>query len=193
MPEAIRVDGAMTRTRAPSVLSRRMLERATRECRMSPQIATISPSMCPLWRRMVRASRRAWVGCSWLPSPALITEQSTFWASSSTAPAAWWRTTRISGRMAFSVTAVSIRVSPLDMDEVRVDMFITSAPSRFPASSKELCVLVEDSKNRLIRVRPRRSSRFLATWRLTPDACSARSSRPTISSRERPSIPSRWR
>ena len=109
----------MTRTRAPSVLSRRMLERATRECRMSPQIATISPSMRPLWRRMVSASSSAWVGCSWLPSPALITEQSTFCASSSTAPAAWWRTTRMSGRMAFSVTAVSIRVSPLYMDEVR--------------------------------------------------------------------------
>ena len=46
-------------------------------------------------------------------------------------------------------------------------MFITSAPSRLPASSKELCVLVEASKKRLIRVRPRRSSRFLATWRLT--------------------------
>jgi hypothetical protein len=34
------------------------------------------------------------------------------------------------------------------MDEVRVDMFITSAPSRLPASSKELWVLVEDSKKR---------------------------------------------
>ena len=169
MPEASSVEGAMTRTRAPSVLSRRMLERATRECRMSPQIATVSPAMRPLWRRMVRASSSAWVGCSWLPSPALITEQSTFWASSSTAPAAWWRTTRMSGRMAFSVIAVSISVSPFDMDEVRVDMFMTSAPSRLPASSKELWVRVEDSKNRLIRVRPRRSSRFLATWRLTLD------------------------
>ena len=57
-------------------------------CRMSPQIATIRPSMRPLWRRMVSASSRACVGCSWLPSPALITEQSTFWARSSTAPAA---------------------------------------------------------------------------------------------------------
>ena len=48
-------------------------------------------------------------------------------------------------------------------------MFMTSAPSRLPASSKELWVRVEASKNRLIRVRPRRSSRFLATWRLTVD------------------------
>ena len=65
-----------------------MFERATRECAMSPQIATISPAILPLWRRMVSASSKACVGCSWLPSPALITEQSTFWASSSTAPAA---------------------------------------------------------------------------------------------------------
>ena len=40
-------------------------------------------------------------------------------------------------------------------------MFMTSAPSRLPASSKELCVRVEASKNRLISVRPRRTSRFL--------------------------------
>ena len=34
-------------------------------------------------------------------------------------------------------------------------MFITSAPSRLPASSKDACVRVEASKNRLIWVRPR--------------------------------------
>ena len=63
--------------RAPSAFSRMMLERATRECRMSPQIATTSPSMRPLLRRMVSASSSAWVGCSCAPSPALTTEQST--------------------------------------------------------------------------------------------------------------------
>ena len=34
-------------------------------------------------------------------------------------------------------------------------MFITSAPSRLPASSNEAWVRVEASKNRLISVRPR--------------------------------------
>ena len=34
-------------------------------------------------------------------------------------------------------------------------MFMTSAPRRLPASSKDACVRVETSKNRLIRVRPR--------------------------------------
>ena len=40
MPGGRSVEGATTRTRAPSALSRMMFERATRECRMSPQIAT---------------------------------------------------------------------------------------------------------------------------------------------------------
>ena len=38
--------------------------------------------------------------------------------------------------MAFSVAAVSSRVSPLFTDEVETDMLMTSAPSRLPASSK---------------------------------------------------------
>ena len=65
--------------------------------------------------------------------------------------------------MAFSVTAVSISVSPFWIDEVGIDIFITSAPSRLPASSNELWVRVEASKKRLISVRPRRSSLFLLT------------------------------
>ena len=68
--------------------SAEMFERATREWRISPQIATISRSTRPLLRRMVSASSSAWVGCSCEPSPALITEQSTFLAKSSTAPEA---------------------------------------------------------------------------------------------------------
>ena len=48
MPGGSRVEGATTRTRAPSVLSRMMLERATRECMMSPQMATVSASIAAL-------------------------------------------------------------------------------------------------------------------------------------------------
>ena len=51
-------------------------------------MSTSSSSMRPLLRRMVSASSRACVGCSCAPSPALITEQSTLRASSSTAPEA---------------------------------------------------------------------------------------------------------
>ena len=81
-----RVRGATTRTRAPITLSRAMFERATRLCSTSPQIATVSPPSSPLRRRIVSASSKAWVGCSWLPSPALMTAQSTFSESSCTAP-----------------------------------------------------------------------------------------------------------
>jgi hypothetical protein len=48
-------------------------------------------------------------------------------------------------------------------EEDATDMFITSAPSRLPAISKEACVRVEGSKNRLIRVRPRRVAFFFST------------------------------
>ena len=64
MPGGSSVEGATRRTRAPSAASRIMFERATRECRMSPQIATTRPSIRPLLRRIVSASSSAWVGCS---------------------------------------------------------------------------------------------------------------------------------
>ena len=95
--------------------------------------------------------------------------------------------------MAFSVTAVSTRVSPLRIEEEDTDMFMTSAPSRLPAISNEDWVRVEASKNRLIWVRPRKEVRFLSTWRLSSTYSSERSSRPVISAAESPSIPSRCR
>ena len=67
--------------------------------------------------------------------------------------------------MALRVEAVSISVSPLETDEVLTDMFITSAPSRLPASSKDDWVRVLDSKNRLIRVRPLSRAVFLSLAR----------------------------
>ena len=95
--------GATSRTRAPIMDSSRRLDRATRLCSTSPQMATTRPSKPPSRRRMVRASSSAWVGCSWAPSPALMTLQSSLRDRSSAAPASWWRTTRMSGRMAFRV------------------------------------------------------------------------------------------
>ncbi len=95
--------------------------------------------------------------------------------------------------MALSVMAVSISVSPFCIDEDDTFMFMTSAPSRLPASSKELCVRVEASKNRLISVRPRRTSRFLMIWRLFSAALSARSSSAPISPDDNSSHVSRCR
>ena len=64
--------------------------------------------------------------------------------------------------MALSVIAVSMRVSPFFMADEPTAMFMTSAPSRFPASSKEDWVRVEASKKRLIWVRPRSEVRFFS-------------------------------
>ena len=150
MPDGMRVGGAIRRMRFSILPNRMMLERATRLCAMSPQIAMFSLCSRPLARRIVSASSRACVGCSWRPSPAFRTAQLTFCASRSTAPECGWRTTSRSGCIAFSVIAVSINVSPLVMDEACMAMFITSAPSRLPASSKLACVRVEFSKNILI-------------------------------------------
>src|SRR5437868_999035 len=99
----------------------------------------------------------------------------------------------MSGCMALSVMAVSIRVSPFFRDELPTGMFITSAPSRLPASSNEDWVRVDASKNRLIRVRPRNEVRFFSIWRFSSTYSSARSSSPLISSAESPSMPSRCR
>ena len=99
----------------------------------------------------------------------------------------------MSGRMALSVAAVSIRVSPFFTEDEATDMFITSAPRRLPASSKDDCVRVEGSKNRLICVRPRRVVRFFSTCREMSTAESAASSRASMSGRVRPSMPRRCR
>ncbi len=63
--------------------------------------------------------------------------------------------------MALSVIAVSSTVSPLAERGRETDMFMTSAPRRLPASSNEVWVRVEASKNRLIWVRPRRGRLLL--------------------------------
>ncbi len=166
-PEGISVGGPTRRTRFSILPSRIMLDRATRLWAMSPQIATVSRCSRPLRRRIVSASSSAWVGCSWRPSPALSTAQFTLDANRLTAPECGWRTTSRSGCMAFSVSAVSISVSPFLMDEACIAMFITSAPSRLPASSKLAWVRVEFSKNMLICVRPASCSPCLSAERFS--------------------------
>ena len=160
------VGGPISRIRFSIFPSSIRFDRATRECAMSPQIATVSPLSLPLARRIVRASSRAWVGCSWRPSPAFSTAQLTFCASRSAAPELGCLTTRRSGCMALSVSAVSISVSPFLTELAPTAMFITSAPRRLPASSKEACVRVEFSKNMLICVIPASASECLRASRL---------------------------
>ena len=97
---------------APNLPSKCMFERATRLCRMSPRIVTFQPSSLPLRSRIVSASSSACVGCSCIPSPALITGMSSRSATNSGAPDELCRITIPSGRMASSVRTVSISDSP---------------------------------------------------------------------------------
>ena len=125
----------------------------------------------PCARRMVSASSSACVGCSCAPSPALITEQSTFCASSSAAPAASMADDQDVGPHGVQRhRRVDQRLALLHRARSPTAMFMTSAPSRLPASSKDDCVRVEASKNRLIWVRPRSVAFFFSTCRLTSTA-----------------------
>ena len=93
--------------------------------------------------------------------------------------------------MAFSVVAVSISVSPFDMEDDFSDMFITVAPSRLAANSKLAWVRVDASKNRLISVRSEsvRSTGARAAFRSA--SVSARSSRAATWARSISATPSR--
>ena len=110
-------------------------------------IAIFSPSIVFLCSRIVKASSSACVGCSWVPSPALTTLERTQpeWASRCGAPLAPWRTTTASAPIASSVSAVSLRLSPLATLDPFAEKLITSAESRFAAASNEILVLVESS------------------------------------------------
>ncbi len=171
-----------------------MLDRATRLCSTSPQMATTSPSNPPLRRRMVSASSSACVGCWCQPSPAFSTGQSTLSAISATAPELAWRMTMTSAAMALSVMAVSMRVSPFFTLDWPACMLTTSAPSRLPAISNDSRVRVLFSKKALIWVMPASRSSCLRAWPLLVRAqCSASSSRKRISQGLRSAIDSRCR
>ena len=149
-PTGNRVGGATSTTSAPRVDNRSTLERTTRECRQSPQMTTFLPATSPMRERMVTASSRAWVGCWWRPSPALITlgplpPGATTSARCWGAPESGWRMMIASAPSAFSVRPVSRRDSPFFTEEVEAAMFIMLADSALPAASKEERVRVEFS------------------------------------------------
>ena len=122
------------------------MERATRECLTSPTIATRIPAkLCPRRRRRVKASRRAWVGCSCQPSPALTTEASIQPAIRWGTPLERWRTTMASIPMASTVRTVSSSDSPLRSDDDPAEKVMVSADSRLAAVSNESRVRVESS------------------------------------------------
>ena len=141
-------------TLAPSLVRPQMFDRATREWAMSPTRPTVRPSIRPLARRIVSRSSRPCVGCSWAPSPALMIEAPTCWASRCGAPGVGWRTTITSAPIASMFLAVSMNVSPLDRLDTLAEKSCVSAESRLAARLKLVRVRVEFSKNRLKTIRP---------------------------------------
>ena len=128
---------------------------------MSPQIATLRPSSRPRRWRIVRASSRAWVGCSCAPSPALTTPAFRWRARKCGTPGEPWRMTIRSGDMAWRFLAVSSSDSPFSTELPLAEKLSESAESHFSAVSKEKRVRVEASKKRLTTMRPRRAGTFL--------------------------------
>ena len=200
MPTGSSVGGATRVTSAPRVRSSSALERATRLCSTSPTIATRRPSRppgldSPRCFHIVNASSSAWVGCSWVPSPALTTLDLTQpeWASRCGAPLEPWRTTTASAPIASRVSAVSLRLSPLLRLEPLAEKLMTSALSRLAAASNEIRVRVESSKNRLTTVRPRSAGSFLIGRSASDRISSAVVRTSSASSRVRSAALSRWR
>ncbi len=138
--------GGPTSVTSPPIFDMaKVSERATRECRTSPTMAMRSPPNEGKCSRMVNRSRRAWVGCSWVPSPAFRTLAPTHRDSVWGAPEDECLMTMASAPIASSVSAVSFRLSPFDTLDPLVEKLMTSADSRFAASSKEIRVRVEFS------------------------------------------------
>ena len=119
------------------------------------------------------------------------TGQSMIAATSAAAPSASCRITSTSGRIAFRVSAVSLRLSPLRTLEAAGWKLETCAPSRLPAISKEKSVRVLFSKKALIWVSPASRLSALRAPRLNSSQGSASSRIRLMSAADRPSIPSR--
>src|SRR5437773_10426850 len=168
-----------------------MFERTTREWAMSPMMEIFTPERRPRRSRMVKASRRAWVGCSCAPSPALMIDAGSRSASIFGAPGCLWRITIMSGCMAIRFCAVSISVSPFSTEEPEAEKFSVSADRRFSAISNETRVPVDASMKRLITSCPRSAGTFFTGRSLTSLKPSAVSRISVISSGESCSMPRR--
>ena len=98
-----------------------------------------------------------------MPSPAFSTCASTHRVSCSGDPLEECRITIASAPIACRVSAVSFSDSPLATEEPPALKLITSADSRFAASSNEILVRVEFSRKKFTTVRPRSAGTFLIT------------------------------
>src|SRR5690606_15746287 len=156
-------------------------------------MATFLPDTSPNFSRMEKASKRACVGCSWVPSPALTTLAFIFLERKWGLPALLWRITTMSTFIARILLTVSIRVSPFLTELFPEEKLITSAESLFSANSKDNRVRVEFSKKTLAMVISLREGTFLIGRLMTSLKLSAVSKISWISSSLMSFIPSKCR
>ncbi len=142
---------------------------------------------------MVNASSSACVGCSCMPSPALMIVDLHMRASRWGVPDDEWRMTIMSGDIASMLRTVSRSDSPLVTLDVAVAMLSVSALRRFSAISNDVRVRVLGSKNRFTTVRPRSVGTFLIARPPISFMATAVSRMRVISSASSPAMPSRCR
>ena len=112
---------ARTATRPRPASSAGARSTAARGCGAGPRRSRpSSPRKRPLWLRIVKASSSACVGCSCMPSPALMIFDLQIRESRWHAPELAWRMTIMSGDIASRLSAVSTRVSPLTTLDVAI-------------------------------------------------------------------------
>ncbi len=140
---------------------------------------------------MVPQSRRACVGCSCVPSPALTTEARMRSATRWGAPELLWRRTTMRGPIASRFRHVSRSVSPFCDDENDSDTLTTSADNRFAAISNDVRVRVEASMKRFTTVLPPSVFLRVGSPLFASKLASARSRIDTIDFASSPSIPRR--
>ena len=141
----ISVGGPATITSAPIFCKRYILLMATLLCMMSPIMATFNPANCPSFSCIEKASNKAWVGCSLIPSPALTMAAGICLAKKCGAPEALWRITTKSTFILKILLTVSSSVSPFAADELLAAKFKTSADNLRSANSNDILVRVEFS------------------------------------------------
>ena len=134
------------------------------------------------------------MGWACLPSPALMTRApAVVRAMISEDPANLARQMYMSTPMASSVLTVSTSDSPFTTELDEPAMARVSAPRRLQASSKELFVRVEGSRNRFTTVRPRRVGSFLIVRELTSSNVRAQSRICSMSPQVRSTVFSKFR
>ena len=145
-----------------------MLERATRLCRTSPQIATTRPfelaAAPPDGERVEQRLGRMFVAAvAGIDHAAIeLARQQLRCAGILMAHDKDVRPHGVQRR-----GGVDQRLALGDRRGLAPTCSVTSAPSRLPASSNELCVRVEASKNRLMSVRPLSRGDFFSLARLS--------------------------